>query len=66
MKFEKFHIFGIYSTVCRSDGDVYVAFGLSGSTNQTRMLGADVTVAWIDRAGRANAQDYSLSSYIQV
>ena len=30
------------------------------------MLGADATIAWIDRNGRAQAQDYYLSGYVQV
>ena len=43
-----------------------MAFGLSADPARTLMLGADATVAWIDRMGGANAQDYHLSSYIQV
>lgn len=43
-----------------------MAFGLSADPTRTLMLGADATVAWIDRTGTANAQDYHLSSYIQV
>ena len=47
----------------------YLAFGLSGSpTTRTTMIGADVTVAWLDAetGSQASVVDYSLSQYGQV
>ncbi|XP_072042772.1 protein Skeletor, isoforms B/C-like [Amphiura filiformis] len=44
----------------------YLAFGLSGSDSTTRMVGSDVTVAWLNELGtEANAVDYYLSAYQQ-
>ena len=43
-----------------------MAFGLSSDPTRTLMVGADATVAWVDRQARANAVDYHLSGYIQV
>ena len=43
-----------------------MAFGLSADPTRTLMMGADATVAWVDRQGRPNAVDYHLSGYIQV
>ena len=44
----------------------YLGFGLSGSPSATSMFQADATIAWIDRNGMAQAQDYYLSGYVQV
>ena len=44
----------------------YLGFGLSGSDAQTLMFQADATIAWVDENGRAQAQDYYLSDYVQV
>ena len=44
----------------------YVGFGLSGSNSATLMLGADPTITWVDNMGVAHAEDYYLSSYVQV
>lgn len=39
-----------------------MGFGWSGSTIDTEMVGADVTIAWVDSAdGAPNAQDYYLT-----
>ena len=44
----------------------YMAFGLSGLTTQTFMIGADATVAWVDnRDGTPNAVDYFLTQRVQ-
>ena len=44
-----------------------MAFGLSGRTDQTFMVGADATVAWVDnREGTPNAVDYFLTERVQV
>lgn len=43
-----------------------MAFGLSGLTTQTFMVGADATVAWVDnREGTPNAVDYFLTARVQ-
>ena len=43
-----------------------MAFGLSGLTTSTFMVGADATVAWVDnREGTPNAVDYFLTSRVQ-
>ncbi len=55
-----------YYYACRSEDDVYLAFGLSADPTTTVMQGADVTVAWVNRMAQANAVDYHLSGYIQV
>ncbi|CAH2096688.1 unnamed protein product [Euphydryas editha] len=45
------------------DEDEYMAFGISGSTSGSRMLGADVAVAWFDqRLQRGLATDYNISA----
>ena len=44
----------------------YMAFGLSGRTTETFMIGADVTVAWVDNSnGTPNAVDYFLTQRVQ-
>lgn len=46
--------------------DQYMAFGLSGRTTDTFMIGADVTVTWVDnREGMPNAVDYYLTQRVQ-
>ncbi len=43
-----------------------MAFGLSGRTTGTFMIGADATVAWVDnREGTPNAVDYFLTQRVQ-
>ena len=54
------HLFVFHSTI------QYLGFGLSGSSSVTSMFRADVTIAWIDNNGMAQAQDYYLSDYVQV
>ena len=44
----------------------YAAFGISGSTQGTQMVGGDVIVAFIDDTGDANVVDYYLQSQAQV
>ena len=44
----------------------YLGFGLSGSNSATSMFQADATIAWVDGNGMGQAQDYYLSSYVQV
>ena len=45
----------------------YMAFGLSGRADSTYMIGADVTVAWVDNSdGMPNAVDYYLTGRVQV
>lgn len=40
-----------------------MGFGLSGRSDTTFMIGADVTIAWVDTAtGTPNAVDYYLGS----
>ena len=46
--------------------DTYMAFGISGSSTRTAMIGSDVAVAWIAPSLRGNVVDYSLSSRQQV
>ena len=43
-----------------------MGFGLSGSTSQTLMRGADATITWVDDTTGAQAVDYFLSDYVQV
>lgn len=44
-----------------------MAFGLSGRTELTSMIGADATVAWVDSStGMPNAVDYFLTQRVQV
>lgn len=48
------------------DEGEYMAFGISGQDLLTRMVGADVTVVWIDaNTNEGKAQDYYLSEYSQ-
>ena len=42
-----------------------MAFGISGDPNGVRMVGGDVTWAWMDNTG-VNARDLYLSEYSQV
>ncbi|XP_078610306.1 protein Skeletor, isoforms B/C-like [Branchiostoma floridae x Branchiostoma japonicum] len=46
-----------------ADGD-YMAFGISGCTDRTCMVGSDVTVAWFD-IDTPRAVDYTLGAYSQ-
>ena len=43
-----------------------MGFGLSGSTSNTLMFGADPTIAWVDETDGPQAVDYYLSAYTQV
>lgn len=44
-----------------------MAFGLSANWYQSRMVGGDVTIAWVDRGtGQPHAVDYFLESKHQV
>ena len=44
-----------------------MAFGLSGRTDSTAMVGADATIAWVDNAdGSPNAVDYYITARTQV
>lgn len=43
-----------------------MAFGLSGSTSDVLMIGADPVITWMDDETGANAEDYYLSAYVQV
>jgi len=48
-----------------NDGQ-YMAFGLSGDMQRTRMVGGDVTVTWMDhRSGKGYADDYYLDAKSQ-
>ncbi|XP_064074905.1 protein Skeletor, isoforms B/C [Vanessa tameamea] len=45
------------------DEDEYMAFGISGSSTRSQMLGADVGVAWFDaRLQRGLATDYNITA----
>ena len=47
------------------DGE-YMAFGLSGDPRRTKMIGGDVTVAWMDHSsGKGYAEDYYLDAKSQ-
>ena len=51
----------------RMDEDEYMAFGISGAEGKTRMIGADVTVAYFNRDdSKFQADDYYLSAKSQV
>lgn len=47
------------------DVDNYMAFGLSGSSERSQMLGADVAIAYID-GYRGHAVDYNITSLAPV
>ena len=43
-----------------------MAFGLSGDPRRTKMIGGDVTVAWMDHStGKGYAEDYFLDAKSQ-
>ena len=45
----------------------YMGFGVSGDASATSMVGADVSIAWLDnRDGRPNAVDYFITERSQV
>lgn len=48
-----------------SGEDDYLAFGMSGASNKARMVGADVTIAYIDGA-RGAATDYNITAEAAV
>lgn len=51
----------------RVEQDEYMAFGVSGSSVETSMVGSDVTVAWISAAtGQPMVVDYFLQAYSPV
>ena len=44
----------------------YMGFGLSGDDERTKMVGGDVTIAWMDHAsGQGYAEDYYLDAKSQ-
>lgn len=43
-----------------------MGFGLSGSSTETLMRGADATITWVDVDSGPMAVDYFLSDYVQV
>ena len=44
-----------------------MGFGVSGDSSATFMVGADVTIAWLDnRDGQPNAVDYFITGRAQV
>ena len=46
-----------------ADDGQYVAFGPSGDSKRTRMIGADVAVGWLDRAsGKGFVHDHYMTS----
>jgi len=45
--------------------DEYMAFGLSGSENSSRMEGADVAIAYMDET-RGYATDYNITAKAPV
>merc|ERR1712241_1314433 len=52
--------------VARLNDGQYMAFGLSGESDRSRMVGGDVTVAWMDHeSGKGYADDYYLDSKSQ-
>lgn len=52
--------------VARLGEEQYMAFGLSGEQDRSRMVGGDVTVAWMDHeSGKGYADDYYLDSKSQ-
>lgn len=49
-----------------SEENEYLSFGLSPDKAHSRMIGADVTVAWVDKvSGRGFANDYYLDAKSQ-
>ncbi|CAG0891716.1 unnamed protein product [Cyprideis torosa] len=53
----------VIQLVGRLEDKQYVAFGLSGAENRARMVGADVTVAWMEHeSGKGFAEDYYLGA----
>jgi len=52
--------------VAKLDDGEYMAFGLSGDPRRTKMIGGDVTVAWMDHnSGKGYAEDYYLDAKSQ-
>lgn len=52
--------------VARLNEGQYMAFGLSGEEDRSRMVGGDVTVAWMDhKSGKGYAEDYYLDAKSQ-
>lgn len=50
----------------RTDAGDYMAFGVSGVTDRTQMIGGDAVVAWVDRDTlQGHAQDYYLDAKSQ-
>lgn len=47
------------------DEDEYMAFGLSGSTEKSQMVGSDVTIAYLD-GYRGFASDYNITALTPV
>ncbi|XP_065916178.1 protein Skeletor, isoforms B/C-like [Dysidea avara] len=65
--FQVFWIVNASSNIARFElcscisSDQYMAFGISGDTTRTFMVGADVVVAWVGLDGVANAVDYYIN-----
>merc|ERR1712226_714767 len=52
--------------VARLEEGEYMGFGLSGDNERTKVVGGDVTVAWMDHAsGQGYAEDYYLDAKSQ-
>merc|ERR1712117_266809 len=52
--------------VARLNDGQYMAFGLSGESDRSRMVGGDVTVTWMDhKSGKGYADDYYLDAKSQ-
>lgn len=52
--------------VARLNDEQYMAFGLSGDPDRSRMVGGDVTVAWMNhQSGKGYAEDYFLDAKSQ-
>ena len=55
----------VWVLFCRQNQ--YMGFGVSGDASATFMVGADVSIAWLDnRDGRPNAVDYFITERSQV
>lgn len=56
----------VVQLVAKLENDEYMSFGISPKKTKTEMIGADVVVAWVDKAtGKGFAQDYYLDDKSQ-
>ncbi|XP_055385221.1 protein Skeletor, isoforms B/C isoform X2 [Condylostylus longicornis] len=56
----------VVQLVAKLDDNEYMSFGISPNKAKTEMIGADVVVAWVDKAtGKGFAQDYFLDDKSQ-